>query len=407
MEFEVACRLCNRAAELEDNPLFVQFFNRKVYGVFRIYGKTNDFAKLKELRYVPVEHKFPRGVIPKEKRSLICVPEEMQKKMLQHYLSRGILSKYFPDDVVKRAEAGHIPDGYSFHWIVPPYMGGKMDTRNIFLAQNHAAFGLKRMIWFPLEESLEKTMKTGKFKYMNIRFYEFPKVFHFDDLEKFCASNADYQKRFMKKLNTIEKSAKIEIQDEGKCLVLKATEHPFMSSPVLRIQLRNPIPNGRDDFLADVRLKKKVRKRDASLLACLGKDERMEMSCTGESPARFHFEFHHIVPLEFGGKNCLENICMVTHDVHIRFNETVEKPLRQFLDRNPAMKKETYNGKEVFIEIPIPMTSYQSANVDLTQVKKVKKTHTKYERRNLRRKEKTSLSLALKYGDLDIVYTRQ
>ena len=229
----------------------------------------------------------------------------------------------------------------------------------------------------------------------------------FDDLEKFCASNLDYQKRFMRKLNVIERSAKIQIQDEGKCLVLKATEHPFLSSPVLRIQLHEPVPNDRDDFYADVHLKKKVRKRDASLLAHLGKEERLEMSCKGTIPSRLQFEFHHIVPLEFGGKNCLENICMVTHDVHIRFNETVEKPLRHFLERHPAMKKETYNGKAIFVEIPVPMVSYKDVDADLSQVKKVKETHTKYERRNLRRKEKTSLSLALKYGDLDIIYSRQ
>ena len=53
------------------------------------------------------------------------------------------------------------------------------------------------------------------------------------------------------------------------------------------------------------------------------------------------------------------------------------------------------------------MVSYKDVDADLSQVKKVKETHTKYERRNLRRKEKTSLSLALKYGDLDIIYSRQ
>ena len=96
MEFEEACRLCNREYELASTPLFIQFFNRNVSGLFSIPGKVFEISKEKKYRYNPVECEMTKtGGIPKEKRSLFVVPDDMQKKMLQHFLKRGILQKHF------------------------------------------------------------------------------------------------------------------------------------------------------------------------------------------------------------------------------------------------------------------------------------------------------------------------
>ncbi len=334
------------------------------------------------------------------------ISKAVRQKMFHHYEVHGLFDRCFtPDQAAEIKKTQQLPYLYDFRYAVPLDCGGTAVSRNIVLMCNHAGGILGQRLWYPIREKMSQILASNsEFREVSLQIPQVPAVVHIEDVVHFCESNEAEERRILKRRDVLSRDSHVHADRESKRIVIRVSGHPFQWASSVCVQMQSPIPGARQAFYADVFLKRKIRRRDAALLAGLSPEERVKMSMTGIYPKRMHLEMHHIVPLEFGGQNELANVCLIHPDTHRRFNDTVEYPLRQFFTKNPDLCQPYYNGIPVFLEVPMPLLSYRTPRADLTEIQRLKTNHTKYERRKVRRSEKTNLSLLIRNGHLDKEY---
>lgn len=375
-------------------PLFFKSYDHGKNLVFHVVGQFCEKQRPLFLRYEPkpASHRF--------------VSKDEKAKMLTHLVNHNIVSRCGKPEIAEMIRNGHMGELesnlFGCSWIVPLDLGGAEEMKNVHLVHNFARYEMLHRIWVPLKQQMDAAMATGKYQTITMQLPQFPRFLDLEAWDKFIASNQGECRRTEHRKEILKSQTYFDIEEKGQAVIVRMKSHPFVCCPVWTVQLDDPEPNARQEFNDDLKLKTKVCRRDASLLKKLSAKERGIMFRMGQYPKRLHFEYHHILPLEFGGKNTLTNLCLVAPEVHLRFNKAIELPLKNFLRENPHLKARKFKDKDIYFELPIPLTAYVSPTVDLGHVTKLKKVKSlKYNRRKIRHQEAQTLLMQQRLNDFD------
>ena len=286
--------------------------------------------------------------------------------IINHYQEQGLLAAYTEQEIKNMCRDNH-------GWIIASPWKTLTDypiSERIF--EDSAYHTFKKGLLQPLCQAISQLPARS---YTEYTVPVLPRIVTASFVDQWYQSNQS-EAAYLGRLQQKSEQTRIVAQHQEGKIILKIKDTPFVNQPIERILL---YPNYPQHFskklsLADQDfLRLKLLRRDAFRLKGASDHERTCFTHLHPTGTGNRYQIHWIKWLSLNGDMSAQNAILVSRDTGLKYNILVQKPFTEYWEKN--WKKLAQTGKEICVDIPIPMVDYRPTPIRPTHTKRQDRRH--------------------------------
>lgn len=281
--------------------------------------------------------------------------------IVDHYQEQGLLVAYTEKEIedMRLGDRGWV--------IASPWQALTTHPTSERIFEDAAYRALSEGLWKPLYQAVSALPTRS---YAEYTVPVLPKIVTSSFVEQWYQSNQN-EAAYLDRLKQKAEQTRIVKLDEANRIILKIKGTPFVSQPIERILLYPSYPQrftkrlslSEQDFL-----RLKLLRRDAFRLKGAGNHERTCFTHLHPTGTGNRYQIHWVKWLSLSGDMSAKNAILVTRDTGLKYRMLVQKPFSEYWAQN--WERLTQTGKEIYVDIPVPMMDYRPTPIRPTHTKR-------------------------------------